>query len=134
MLYNLGGVAIKLKQLPEAALLLKDGLSLNHKQGRVQTVAACLAGLAIVATVEENLERADRLSGATQAFLDSLGTDLEVTDADRYDRAVVTGHQIEFEHNIATIRATLGEQAFGQAWAAGQAMPLEQAITFALNE
>jgi hypothetical protein len=32
------------------------------------------------------------------------------------------------------LRAALGEQACAAAWAAGQAMPLEQAIAYALSD
>ncbi len=97
------------------------------------TSATCLAGLAAIAKGKGNLERAAWLFGATQAFLESLGTDLEATDPDRYDREVVTGHQTKFEHNMATVRAMLGNKAFEQAWATGQTISLEQVVAFALR-
>jgi len=35
---------------------------------------------------------------------------------------------------MAIARAQLGEDAFASAWAAGRALPLEQVITYALDE
>jgi hypothetical protein len=43
-------------------------------------------------------------------------------------------HPAERARAIATARAALGEEAFAAAWADGQAMTLEQAITIALAE
>ena len=37
------------------------------------------------------------------------------------------------QRNIAAARAQLGESAFAAAWAAGRALPLEQAIAEALE-
>ena len=39
-----------------------------------------------------------------------------------------------FDDALASARAALGEQAFDAAWAAGQAMTMEQAIAAALGE
>jgi hypothetical protein len=38
------------------------------------------------------------------------------------------------ERHIAGVRASLGEAAFAAAWAAGRALPLEEAITDALGD
>jgi hypothetical protein len=40
----------------------------------------------------------------------------------------------DYERDIALARAQLGEEAFTAAWATGQAMSLEQAIAYALEE
>lgn len=38
------------------------------------------------------------------------------------------------ERELAALRTTLGVQPFGAAWAEGRALPLEQAIAYALEE
>jgi hypothetical protein len=53
-------------------------------------------------------------------------------------RLVEIGHmhpvdRDDYERDVALARAQLGEDAFTAAWAEGQAMSLEQAITFALE-
>ncbi|HWE63565.1 MAG TPA: hypothetical protein VHB98_17770 [Chloroflexota bacterium] len=40
--------------------------------------------------------------------------------------------QAEHEHGLVAVRTSLGEEAFDAAWAAGQVMPLEEAIALAL--
>jgi len=37
----------------------------------------------------------------------------------------------EYDRNVAGVRETLGEEAFAIAWARGQALTLEQAVTYA---
>jgi hypothetical protein len=43
-------------------------------------------------------------------------------------------HWREIAHHVAAARAQLGDTAFDAAWAAGQALTLDQAIDDALNE
>ena len=42
--------------------------------------------------------------------------------------------QASYERDVATTRARLDEDTFTTAWAEGQAMTLEQAIVYALEE
>jgi hypothetical protein len=42
--------------------------------------------------------------------------------------------QIDYQRNVAAMRAVLGEAAFAAAWDAGRALTLEQAIAEALGE
>ena len=39
----------------------------------------------------------------------------------------------DYERRVAAVRARLGEAAFATVWAEGRAMPVEQAIAFALE-
>jgi hypothetical protein len=41
---------------------------------------------------------------------------------------------VRYEHSLATIRPQLGELSFTTAWEAGRAMPLAQAVAYALAE
>jgi hypothetical protein len=45
----------------------------------------------------------------------------------------VPAHQVEYEHNLALVRAHLDETALATAWSTGAAMSLEQAIAYALD-
>jgi len=40
--------------------------------------------------------------------------------------------QSDYERKVASVRALLGDDAFGAGWDAGSAMTLEQALAFAL--
>ncbi len=56
------------------------------------------------------------------AVLKSDGTKLDESDA------------IEYERNLASARAQMEHAAWQVAWAEGQAMSMEQAIAYALEE
>jgi predicted ATPase/DNA-binding SARP family transcriptional activator len=83
-------------------------------------IASCLDGLAKVAAKEGQPARAARVFGAAAGLRGSLDVCLPLPDAAAWERA------------IAAVRAALGEEAFTAAWEAGQAMPLQDAIAFAL--
>ncbi len=74
-----------------------------------------------VAGAEGQTVRSARLFGAGEAVFAGLGTHIESTDRDLYDR------------DLAAARAQLDEQVWQHAWAEGQAMSLEQAISYALE-
>jgi ATP/maltotriose-dependent transcriptional regulator MalT len=79
-----------------------------------------LAELGGLANVRGKPERAARLLGAAEALLGSIDNLLPPFRAD-------------FERDVAAVRAHLGETAIAAAWAEGQAMTREQAITYALQ-
>jgi hypothetical protein len=83
-------------------------------------IAECLLGLAIVARMSQQRERAVRLMAATEALLEILGAQLE------------TASRLEYESTVAGLRADLGEDQFALVWADGRAMTLEQVVAFAL--
>jgi non-specific serine/threonine protein kinase len=80
-----------------------------------------LAGLTLVVAMEEEHARALRLAGATFAAHDVRGFRMVPADREALDRA------------IALARAGLDEPAAAVAWAEGQAMTLEQAVSYALD-
>jgi non-specific serine/threonine protein kinase len=82
--------------------------------------AWCLAGLAGVAALAEEPERAAWLWGAAEA--------LRLSQEAREAPAARATH----ERLKASVRDQLGEAAFDAAWAAGRAAPMEQAISRAL--
>ena len=62
---------------------------------------------------------AARLFGAAYVFLQRSGTLIDPSDQPEHDR------------NTAFLRSLLGEAAFQEAWEAGQAMTLDQAVAYA---
>lgn len=131
-LRRLGQLALRRRDYSRAIALCQESLKLNVELGDKQAVAACLSGLAGVATArgqtqgsewrERALRYAARLFGAADALLQAVGASLGHTD------------RAEYERNVATVRAQLGDEAFAAAWAQGQALTLEQAVAEALRD
>lgn len=69
----------------------------------------------------DNAQRAARLFGAAAALRERAGA------------AAAARDRAKFERDVAAVRATLGPPAFDAAWAEGRAMPLDQAIAYALR-
>jgi hypothetical protein len=76
----------------------------------------CAGGVALA---QQQPAHATRLFGASQALLSA--TDWRLTPKDK----------TEYERNVATARAQLGDERFSAAWAAGQAMSLEEVMALA---
>lgn len=68
------------------------------------------------------VEQAAKLCGGAELLLDSIGARFESAD------------HVAYEQTVASTRAQLDDATFAAAWAAGRAMPLEQAIAEALAE
>jgi hypothetical protein len=101
--------------------LLEEALLLSRDIGTRELVAAELECLAWVAAALGQQERAARLCGAAEALREMLGAPLPPDERAGHDQAV------------HAMRAALGEETFAATWAAGQALPLEQAIALALE-
>jgi hypothetical protein len=78
-------------------------------------------GLAAVATRTRRARRAARLLGQAEALAETLS--LPIMPALRPWHSTV----------VAAAHAQLREDMFDQAWAEGRAMPLEQAVAYALD-
>jgi non-specific serine/threonine protein kinase len=103
-----------------AANFYRQSLRLQTEQGSLLEVAERVEGLAKVAGLAGQPERAARLFGAAQALRERLGTPRPPVE------------RADYERNLDAVRAALDEDAFTAAWADGQAMTTEQAITYAL--
>jgi tetratricopeptide (TPR) repeat protein len=110
------GDVIKAHTLSIETLTL--ALDLNYQQG----IAWGIGELASTASVKGMFERAARLWGADEAPREAAALPIWPDVQPIYDRAVVAA------------RAQCDEATFAAAWAAGRAMPLEQAIAYALEE
>jgi tetratricopeptide (TPR) repeat protein len=120
-LIHLAELALQQGDLEGATAHYAECLELVVEQGDRWWSADCLAGFAQIAGARGELERTVRLSGAAASLFDVI----EVTPAFA-DRA-------NLGRVVAVWRAQIGEDTFTAAWAAGQALPLDQVIAEALQ-
>jgi non-specific serine/threonine protein kinase len=109
-------------QYGQAVAQLQESLNLNRDVADPRGMIACLAGFAAVAVAQGRYERAVQLMGAVESQLASLRIRLLYMDKMEYDR------------NLALVRAELDEQALRQFWGEGNNMSLAEAIRFALDD
>ena len=117
---SLGAVSLHQNELVRAAAHFKESVALARDLGDQWSIAWNLEGLAAVAVMAGSHDRAGRLLGAADALRKVIDTPL--TPSERAD----------LERTASAVRAALGEEAFGTLWAAGAAMPLGQAVQYAL--
>jgi DNA-binding CsgD family transcriptional regulator len=84
-------------------------------------IPECFEGLADLASTAGQPARAAGLLGAAEVLRDSYGLPLPPV------------YRASYERTVDAARAQLDEAAFAAAWAAGQAMTMEQAIAEALR-
>ncbi|MBI3739611.1 MAG: hypothetical protein HY258_11240 [Chloroflexi bacterium] len=89
--------------------------------GHRAAIAHQLECFAAIAKVEEQGQRAARLFGAAEALREKI--DIPMTAMER----------VEYDREIADLRAGMDEKAFTAAWAEGRAMTMEQTIAYALG-
>jgi predicted ATPase/class 3 adenylate cyclase/DNA-binding XRE family transcriptional regulator len=116
----LGHIAQRQGDSGRAGALLRESLALIWQRRDRAGVAWCLEGLAIVAQAQGQAQQAARLFSAAQALREVICVPLPPVD------------RADYEGSVTQARTHMGEAAFEAAWAAGQAMPLEQAIAYAL--
>ena len=103
-----------------ATALCKESLTLNQEVGDLRGVIACLAGFADIAVGQGKIERAARLMATVENQLALIGTRLLILD------------KMEYERNLALLRAKLDEKTLARFWKKGKAMTMQQAIEYAL--
>ena len=121
-LYNMALAAQGQGDYERARELYAEGLRSSSTTDDKANTAYCLEGLAQVAAEYEETERAARLFGAAEAALDAAGGAVYVYAQSR------SLH----EQAVAGVRSRLHEAVFSSAWAEGSAMPLGEAIEYAL--
>jgi DNA-binding SARP family transcriptional activator len=104
-----------------AAALYAQSLKLRRELGDKDGIASCLEGLARLACAEHQPERAARLFGAAEVLREAIHAPLPPAE------------RRQFDCNVTTVRARLGEAVFAAAWKEGRAMTLEQGIEYALT-
>jgi DNA-binding CsgD family transcriptional regulator len=118
-LINMAQSARNRGDVQRATALYAEGLALRWDQGDKISVVGCLRGLALVAALGRQYDRAARLFGAAERLREAIGEGDDRSDS-RAEKA------------LAPARAALGEEAFEAARAAGRAMPLSEAVALAL--
>ena len=104
-----------------ACTLHEESLALCSEMEDQVWLAHTLEAFACLAARQGQAEAAVRLFGATAAYAAPAEASFDPV------------WRREHDHLVATARAHLGEAAFATAWAAGQAMSLEQAMAHALG-
>jgi predicted ATPase len=119
------------RHLAPAALLtrLESNLALltggpRDLPQRQQTLQATIAWSHALLDEQGQAPRAARLGGAAAALREALGIPLSPLQP-----------HLRADHELAmqALRAALGEEVFAAAWAAGRALPLEEAVAQALE-
>jgi non-specific serine/threonine protein kinase len=116
----LGDVARARGDLDGAVARYRECLAPTEDSSHQLWVANALDGVAAVAAVRGQPERAARLHGAAAALRERMGA------------AVAPWERPAYERDLAAARAALAPDAFDAAWAAGAAQPLEEAVAEAL--
>jgi predicted ATPase/class 3 adenylate cyclase len=119
---GLGRVALEQGRVALAGTRLREGLALLRDLRDGYLIALALASFALEAAAQGRAARAVRLAGAAEALADAIGTPLPPP---------VTA---PVQRWLAPARQALNEEVQAAAWAAGQAMSLEQAVADALEE
>jgi tetratricopeptide (TPR) repeat protein len=118
-LFGLGQVAGLRGDFAHAAALYRE--SLAQIQVSRPEVPARLEGLAEAAVGLNQGVRAAKLMGAAGCLRTTMGAPILPVDRPRYDETV------------AALRAGLSEEDFRRAWAAGEAMSVEESLAYALG-
>jgi tetratricopeptide (TPR) repeat protein len=120
-LTNLGLLAYIQDDYGRATTLLREALLLSRDIGAKGLMPDGLEGLAWSAVAQGQPERAARLGGAAETLREALGMPLPREEQTGHDRAV------------RAMRAALSEDVFATTWEEGRAMPLQTAISLALD-
>jgi DNA-binding CsgD family transcriptional regulator/tetratricopeptide (TPR) repeat protein len=117
----LGRIALTQGLYERATVCYQESLTLSQETGGQEGVATALEGLAAVTGMQGQPVRAARLYGAASSLRTLLGAPLTPIDRPAY------------QQTVAAIRAQLDEPTFLNAWTAGQALTLEEAIAEAVQ-
>jgi predicted ATPase/DNA-binding CsgD family transcriptional regulator/transcriptional regulator with XRE-family HTH domain len=118
---DLGWVALEQGAYPEARSLLVHAIQVGKEFGDRNLLAYSLEGLSGLAAALGQHERAVCLAGAGAMLREASGGPLPPT------------WQRMLERWLTTSRAALSDAAVAAAWKIGHAMPLEEAILYALE-
>ncbi len=115
-------IAMRQGDWESAVKRLRESIQVRKEIGDSGGIAFCLERLAEVANGKHAAEKAARIFGAAESLRSSLRSKIDPVD------------QPEYESNLASLHAELGEEKFNAAWEDGQKMTLEQAVDYALKE
>jgi hypothetical protein len=101
-------------------MLFVESLMLASKCSDKLAITTRLEHLAGVAAAQEQIARAVQLWGIATALRETIGAPLWPVD------------RPDYQHCVAVARTQIDISSFVTMWAAGKAMPLDQAIAYAL--
>ena len=117
---NRGWNALGLEEWALAEDSFRQALAIWNRLGARPQIAIDAVGLAAALVAKGEDERATQLLGAAATLLDELETGRK---RDAFEEQI-------HERAIAKAQAALGEEAFADAWARGQAMSAQEIVTF----
>jgi len=120
-LHGLGNIAYSQEDYAIAHSFYQDSLTIERDLGARRRIIDCLARLVMLASITGRFYCAARLSGALRCLTDAIGA------------TTISAAQADYDRHIASLRASLGDEAFEKYWAEGRAMSMEQAIEYALS-
>jgi predicted ATPase/transcriptional regulator with XRE-family HTH domain len=120
-LLKLGHVARQRHDVDAARALFEECLTLQHDNGNKQGVIEAVAGLAGLAVDTDQFTSAAQLFGAVEALIETMGAPLAPAD------------RMEWERDVARLRAELDEPSVADQWGTGQALSLEVTVALALS-
>jgi predicted ATPase/DNA-binding XRE family transcriptional regulator len=118
----LGPVALYQGEVEQARMFLIESLTLRWECRDQDGIAWNLERLAEVAVVQSQVERAAKLWGAAEMLRETIASPL------------FPAEQARQAQPLATARAQLDSAKWAAAWSAGRAMPLEEAVAYALED
>ncbi len=119
---SLGYASLHQRDVQRARALFKEALAVFQSVYEWTNISECLTGLAAVAAAEGQPARGACLFGASGALLQTTGAIPDPVDVAEHKRLTLAIH------------SQLDDATFDAAWAEGQAMTMEQAIVYALND
>jgi DNA-binding CsgD family transcriptional regulator len=121
---HLGLLALMRGDYENAPALLRESLRLAWELDYKQSIQHCIYTLACVTACREQPVRAARLWGVVEGMEEVYGAHL----------TPIILSLTDYEGHLSRGRSQLGEEGFTVAWAGGKAMPLGQAIEYALSD
>lgn len=121
--YNLGRASQLAGDNEQAARHFMDMVFWSRRLGKKASLVAALAGLAVVASARGEARRAVQLFSATQVNYTRLGLSL----------STIPDQLAWYERHLESARSALGQAESGAAWAQGQALTLDEAVSYALG-
>jgi tetratricopeptide (TPR) repeat protein len=118
---RLGQLAWRAGDYEKAMALFRESLIKNQAVGDPRGAIACLAGFAAIGLAQGTYERAAQIMATVETQLTLIGIRLLPVD------------KMEYERNLAILRAKLDEKTLTKFWAKGKGLSLEQAVAFALE-
>ena len=122
LVHTLGYIAEHKGEDDLAEAQFRESLTMFRRLGNKRGIAECIAGLASLSAKRGDLLVATKMLGAAESLLGESGAAWWPAD------------RVEVDKTRALLQSALPETEFQAAWEAGQAMTLDQAITFVSND